>query len=200
MGALTGAHRTFKGHTSGSRRHESTEAMTTDTSALPYRPCVGLMVLNRAGLVWVGRRADTPGEPEGPGAWWQMPQGGIDEGEVPRKAALRELREETSIQSVEFIAEMADWLHYELPASLQGKTWGGRYRGQKQKWYALRFLGHDREVDIRPEAGQKAEFDAWKWAPIADLISLIVPFKREVYRAVVAEFEPHARPMGVRAP
>ena len=153
--------------------------MTKETSGLPYRPCVGLMILNRDGLVWVGRRADMPGEPEGPGEWWQMPQGGIDEGEVPRTAALRELREETSIRSVDIIGEMADWVYYDLPPALQGKAWGGRYRGQKQKWFAVRFIGHETEIDISPEPGHKAEFMAWKWVPVMNLMDLIVPFKRE---------------------
>ena len=162
---------------------------------LPYRPCVGLMVLNRHGHVWIGRRSDAPSAPEGPGAWWQMPQGGIDANESPRAAALRELGEETGIRAnVEFLAEMKEWVRYDLPASLQTKSWGGRYRGQKQKWFALRFLGHDSEVDITAPTGEKPEFDAWRWAPLSELMGLIVPFKRVVYQAVVAEFEPIARP------
>lgn len=167
--------------------------MAIDPSKLGYRPCVGIMVLNRAGLVWIGRRADAPGDPEGPGAWWQMPQGGIDEDEDPAKAALRELDEETGITSATIIAESASWLHYDLPPSLMGKAWGGRYRGQKQKWFAARFTGEDGEVALeRP--GHKAEFDTWRWAPIAELPGLIVPFKREVYDQVLAEFAPLAKP------
>ncbi|HYM99617.1 MAG TPA: RNA pyrophosphohydrolase, partial [Aestuariivirgaceae bacterium] len=104
---------------------------------LLYRPCVGIMVLNRPGRVWIGRRHDAPGEPEGPGAWWQMPQGGIDENEDPAKAALRELAEETSIRSVEIIAETPGWYNYDLPSGLRPRAWGGRYRGQKQKWFAM---------------------------------------------------------------
>ena len=147
---------------------------------LLYRPCVGIMVLNRAGRVWIGRRHDAPGEPEGPGAWWQMPQGGIDESEDPAKAALRELDEETGIRSVEIIAETAGWYSYDLPPDLRPKAWGGRYRGQKQKWFAMRFTGHDDEV-VLDRPGHKPEFDAWRWADFDELLGLIVPFKREVY-------------------
>ncbi len=160
---------------------------------LAYRPCVGIMVLNRAGQVWIGRRHDAPGEPEGPGAWWQMPQGGIDESEDPGKAALRELYEETGIRSVRIIAESADWYSYDLPAALRPKAWGGRYRGQKQKWFVMRFTGSDEEVALaRP--GHKAEFDAWRWAGAVELIGLIVPFKRAVYEQVLAEFAHLAKP------
>jgi putative (di)nucleoside polyphosphate hydrolase len=154
---------------------------------LAYRPCVGIMVLNQAGQVWIGRRHDAPGEPEGPGAWWQMPQGGIDENEDPGKAALRELYEETGIRSVRSIAESAGWYSYDLPEALRPKAWGGRYRGQKQKWFAMRFTGGDAEVALeRP--GHKPEFDAWRWAQAGELIGLIVPFKRAVYEQVLAEF------------
>ena len=158
---------------------------------LLYRPCVGIMVLNGAGRVWIGRRNDAPGEPEGPCAWWQMPQGGIDDAEDPAKAALRELAEETGIRSVKIIAESADWFRYDLPPNLRPKAWGGKYGGQKQKWFAMRFTGSDDEVDLhRP--GHKPEFDAWRWAGIDELIGLIVPFKRAVYQEVVREFAPLA--------
>jgi putative (di)nucleoside polyphosphate hydrolase len=160
---------------------------------LAYRPCVGIMVLNRGGQVWIGRRHDAPGEPEGPGAWWQMPQGGIDETEDPAKAALRELHEETGIRSVEIIAESPGWYTYDLPPDLRPKAWGGRYRGQKQKWFAMHFAGRDDEVTLeRP--GHKPEFDAWRWAGIDELIGLIVPFKRAVYEQVVREFARLAKP------
>jgi putative (di)nucleoside polyphosphate hydrolase len=152
-----------------------------------YRPCVGIMLLNPAGRVWIGRRHDVPGEPEGPGAWWQMPQGGIDESEDPAAAALRELYEETGVRSVAIIAESPVWYTYDLPPNLRPRAWGGRYRGQKQKWFAARFTGGDDEVAlVRP--GHKAEFDAWRWAGIDELIGLIVPFKRGVYEQVVREF------------
>jgi putative (di)nucleoside polyphosphate hydrolase len=155
-------------------------------SHLPYRACVGIMLLNARGEVFVGRRPDIPDE-EGGGEWWQMPQGGIDEPEDPRTAALRELHEETGVRSVEVIAEAKDWLLYDLPPHLIGVSWGGRYRGQKQKWFAMRFTGDDREVNLAPP-GHKAEFDRWRWVEMSDLVRLIVPFKRGVYERVVAEF------------
>jgi putative (di)nucleoside polyphosphate hydrolase len=165
--------------------------MAPDPTA--YRPCVGIMVLNRAGKVWIGQRTDAPAEPEGPGSWWQMPQGGIDANEDPAEAALRELNEETGIRSVAIIAESAGWYTYELPPNLRPNAWGGSYRGQKQKWFAVRFTGSDDEVALaRP--GHKPEFDAWRWADIGELVGLIVPFKRRVYEQVIAEFAPLAGP------
>ena len=166
------------------------------TSAQPgYRPCVGIMVLNLAGEVWLGRRHDAPAEPEGPGAWWQMPQGGIDEGEDPAAAALRELYEETGIRSVRIIAESPAWYTYDLPAQLRSHAWGGRYRGQAQKWFAVRFTGNDAEV-VLAAPGHAPEFDAWRWAGIGELPALIVPFKRQVYERVIRDFAPFARPEG----
>jgi putative (di)nucleoside polyphosphate hydrolase len=152
------------------------------------------MVLNRSGLVWIGRRMDARDDPEGRGTWWQMPQGGIDEHEDPRAAALRELREETGMKTVELIAEHPRWLTYDLPASLEGKAWSGRYRGQKQKWYAVRFLGDEAEIDIHP-LGHRQEFETWRWARLPEIADLVVPFKRDVYAAVLGEFEPLARPL-----
>jgi putative (di)nucleoside polyphosphate hydrolase len=160
---------------------------------LPYRPCVGQMVINRDGLVWVGRRADIPGDAEGRGTWWQMPQGGIDPGEDPAVAARRELYEETAIVSVEQISEQSKWVTYDLPAELLGIAWGGRYRGQKQKWFAYRFLGEDAEISIEPPAGLEREFVEWRWARADELLDLIVPFKRDVYRQVLSEFGSLAR-------
>ncbi|MFN0218811.1 MAG: RNA pyrophosphohydrolase [Hyphomicrobium sp.] len=170
-------------------------SLTTNGQALPYRHCVGQMVINRNGHVWVGRRSDSKTDAEGRGDWWQMPQGGVDEGEDVRTAALRELREETGIHSVEIIAEHSAWLTYDLPSALIGKAWGGRYRGQSQKWFALRFLGPDSEVSIDPPPGCEREFDAWRWTAVDELLELIVPFKREVYRAVLAEFATLAVPL-----
>lgn len=158
-----------------------------DPQALGYRPCVGIMLLNASGNVWVGQRADTPVDAEGRGDWWQMPQGGIDAGEEPRSAALRELFEETQIRSAKLIGETRDWLTYDLPPELVGKAWGGRWRGQRQKWFAARFTGADTEIDIAAPPGHDPEFVSWRWVPVADLVHLIVPFKRDVYQAVVAE-------------
>jgi putative (di)nucleoside polyphosphate hydrolase len=167
--------------------------MAVDDASLPYRPCVGIMVLNAAGQVWIGRRHDAPGEPEGPGAWWQMPQGGIDEEEDPARAALRELDEETGIRSVKIIAESPIWYTYDLPERLRPKAWGGRYRGQKQKWFVVRFSGPETEIALdRP--GHKPEFDAWRWANLDELVGLIVPFKRAVYEQVVRDFAAVVKP------
>jgi len=165
----------------------------TDTPMLPYRPCVGVMLLNREGLAFVGRRADRGGEPEGTGTWWQMPQGGIDEGEEPEAAARRELAEETGVRSALFIARTRDWLTYDLPSELVGVAWQGRYCGQKQMWFAARFEGAESEIDIGPHDGHKQEFDAWRWVSLSELPSLVVPFKRKVYRAVIGEFGAFAR-------
>ncbi len=161
-----------------------------DFAQLSYRPCVGIMVLNRDGLIWIGRRSDAKNKIAN-GTWWQMPQGGIDKGEEPRAAALRELFEETHIRSAEIIAEHPQWLNYDLPNELIGKKWGGKYRGQTQKWYAMRFLGDDTEIDISPD-DHEIEFDAWRWAKRSELMDLIVPFKREVYRAVLDALGPLA--------
>jgi putative (di)nucleoside polyphosphate hydrolase len=158
---------------------------------LPYRPCVGIMLINRDGLVWVGRRLPKwVGDRSG--YIWQMPQGGIAGGEPARTAALRELEEETAVRSVEIIAEAPGWLSYELPTELLGVALKGRYRGQRQKWFAMRFLGEDREIDISRRNGHKAEFDAWRWARTTELADLIMPFKRQVYRDVVSIFARYA--------
>ncbi len=165
--------------------------MTFET--LPYRPCVGLMVLNPRGLVFIGRRVDGPEHIDMTHAW-QMPQGGLDPGEDPWQAGLRELYEETNIRSVVRLAEIADWLSYDIPREILGQAWQGKYRGQRQKWYALRFTGDESEIDIaHPAGGHKAEFSAWRWEPMENLPALIVPFKRPVYERVVREFAPLAR-------
>ena len=148
---------------------------------LPYRPCVGLMVLNAAGEVFVGQRKDHFT------AAWQMPQGGVDKGEEPREAALRELHEETGITAdlVEILAESAEWLPYELPHDLVPQLWKGRYRGQKQKWFLIRFNGSDDQINILTE---HQEFSQWRWFNPSELLRHIVPFKREVYARVLETF------------
>jgi putative (di)nucleoside polyphosphate hydrolase len=151
-----------------------------------YRPCVGIMLLNPEGLVWIGRRVDKFND-EGKGRWWQMPQGGIDKDEDAGKAALRELTEETSITSAELIAEAPRWYNYDLPDHLMGKSWNGKYRGQTQKWFALRFTGDESEINLKPP-GHKPEFDQWRWARMNEVAALIVPFKRQVYEQVIAAF------------
>jgi putative (di)nucleoside polyphosphate hydrolase len=160
---------------------------------LPYRPCVGVMLIKPEGGVFVGRRADRTDAPEGAGRWWQMPQGGLDEGEDPEEAARRELLEETGVRSVRFLARTRDWLAYDLPAELVGVAWEGRYRGQKQLWFAARFEGEESEIDIGPREGHEQEFDAWRWASVQELPSLIVPFKRKVYLSVIEELGALAR-------
>ncbi|MFA6266408.1 MAG: RNA pyrophosphohydrolase [Pseudolabrys sp.] len=160
-----------------------------DYTSLPYRPCAGIMVINRAGLVFVGRRAGGPEHVDATHVW-QMPQGGIDEDEDPFKAALRELYEETSISSVEKLGEVADWLAYDLPPEIAGEAWRGKYRGQKQKWFALRFTGSDGEINISEPGGgkHKPEFIDWRWVDMKTLPELVVPFKRQIYEQVVKAF------------
>jgi putative (di)nucleoside polyphosphate hydrolase len=160
------------------------------TSSLPYRPCVGIMLINPKGLVFVGRRRFEGDDKAADGYAWQMPQGGIDPGEDPYRAALRELYEETGVRSVTLLGEAPEWYSYDLPSFVAGRPWRGRYRGQKQKWFALGFTGDDAEIDIgRPGAGgHRPEFDEWRWEHMERLPELIVPFKRPVYEAVVKAF------------
>jgi putative (di)nucleoside polyphosphate hydrolase len=162
-----------------------------DNEAALYRPAVGVMLVNQAGRVFVGRRIDMPAGL----AAWQMPQGGIDPGETPRQAAIRELKEEVGTDNAEILAESSGWLRYDLPEELRaqlGGMWGGRYRGQRQKWFAMRFTGEDSDID--PAATEHPEFDAWEWVACERLPELIVPFKRQLYLDVLSELGEHCRP------
>ena len=160
------------------------------TDPLPYRDNVGAMLFNPAGLVLVARRADLPNAEGVPGGW-QLPQGGMDQGEDPAVAVFRELEEEVGTAKAEILAEHPRWLTYDLPAHLVGKALGGRYRGQRQKWFALRFTGRD--SDIRLDLDPHPEFDAWRWARLAELPSLAVAFKRTIYEDLAQEFARFAR-------
>jgi putative (di)nucleoside polyphosphate hydrolase len=153
------------------------------SSDLPYRPCVGIMLFNRDGRVFVGKRIDQTVE------GWQMPQGGIDKGESPKQAALRELKEEVGTDKAEIISEMEDWITYDLPKHLIGVAFHGKYRGQKQKWFALRFTGEDGDIDLTTH---EPEFSAFRWVDLKTLPSLIVPFKRDTYKAVIAALGKYA--------
>lgn len=155
---------------------------------LPYRPCVGLMLLNKRRRVFIGRRTEGPEHIDETHVW-QMPQGGVDADEDPWPAALRELYEETNITSVEKIAESKSWYAYDIPPEIAGNAWKGKYRGQTQKWYLLRFTGKDSEIDVlKPAGGHKAEFAEWRWEKMERLPELVVPFKRKVYEQVIEEF------------
>ncbi len=160
-----------------------------------YRPCAGVALFNREGLVFVGRRR-AGGDAETLRHAWQMPQGGIDEGEAPYDAAIRELYEETNVRSIALLGEARDWLAYEIPTPLTGLAWKGRYVGQRQKWFALRFTGADDEIDVEHPGGgkHKPEFGAWRWERLDRVPSLVVPFKRAVYEQVAEEFARFAVP------
>ncbi len=149
-----------------------------DVASLPYRRGVGIVLINRAGKVFVAERIDTPGA-------WQMPQGGIDKGERPRATAKRELREEIGTDKARIIAATRDWLRYDLPEPMRARMWKGRYRGQEQKWFLMLFTGNDSDIDL---AGAHPEFARWKWMSFRQLPRVIVGFKRKIYREVVREF------------
>lgn len=150
---------------------------------MSYRPCVGILLFNDKGEVFVGQRIDTTAEA------WQLPQGGVDQGESPRDAALRELEEEVGTSKAHIIAETVDWIAYDLPEELRGRMWNGNFRGQKQKWFAMKFDGDDSDIVLDTH---KPEFKSWQWQPIAKLTELIVPFKRGVYAELIRRFEPLA--------
>ncbi|WP_419730083.1 RNA pyrophosphohydrolase [Lichenicola sp.] len=166
--------------------------MSDAFSHLPYRPNVGAALFNRDGLVLVARRADLPNAEGAPGVW-QLPQGGIDADEDPAVAVLRELREEVGTDNAEILGYHPDWLSYDLPPHLLGRALGGRYRGQRQRWFALRFLGEDSE--IRLDLDPHPEFDAWKWAPLETLPTLEVGFKQATYAILAVSFAPYAMPL-----
>lgn len=158
--------------------------LSIDPETLPYRPCVGIMLINPVGLIFAGRRIDSTADA------WQMPQGGIDDGEKPRVAALRELWEETGVTAdlVDLVQKASGWVTYDLPPDLLGRVWGGKYRGQRQKWFLFRFLGADDQINI---ATDHPEFAEWRWIGADALLAAIVPFKREVYTQVIAAFRSH---------
>jgi putative (di)nucleoside polyphosphate hydrolase len=150
-----------------------------------YRQCVGIMLIDGQGRALVARRADMPATPA-----WQMPQGGIDWGETPREAALRELEEEIGTRKAEILAESREWLTYDFPPEVARRVWGGRFHGQRQKWFLMRFTGCDGDIDL---GSRHAEFDAWRWVDPDEVPQLIVAFKRQLYIRVVGEFRPHCR-------
>lgn len=166
--------------------------MSDNFDHLPYRQCVGILLVNKDGLVWVGKRI-SKWTGDASEHRWQMPQGGIDEGESPVEAAFRELEEETGTSSAEVLAESSDWLTYDLPDEALGIALKGKYRGQRQKWFAMRFLGNDNDIDISERPGHKAEFSRWRWARLSEVAEEVVPFKQPVYRKLAEEFSSYVR-------
>ncbi|QNT77280.1 RNA pyrophosphohydrolase [Entomobacter blattae] len=166
-------------------------------SELPYRPNVGGMIFNKEGHVFIARRNDMPGV-GGPltEGIWQCPQGGIDEGEDPRAAVLREVKEETGLSQLTILGEYPDWLTYDLPPHLIGKALGGKFKGQKQKWFALGFSGRNHEVNLTV-TGQHPEFDTWQWLPLSELPNKNLGFKREIYLTLITAFSPYARSFSI---
>lgn len=167
-----------------SDEERDTEKVAALRRSLPYRKGVGAVIFNDRGLVWIGCRLPKPGQDIAD--YWQMPQGGIDDGEDPRLAVIREVAEETGADKVEILDETVGWIDYDLPDDLVGVSWSGKFRGQRQKWYALKFTGEDNDFDLSAHA--KPEFSDWRWAEFADLPGMIVPFKRALYKEVVAAF------------
>ena len=163
------------------------KAATLAYDQRPYRPGIGLVLLNPAGLAFVAQRIDTVGDA------WQFPQGGIDEGEDPRQTVLREMEEEIGTDKAEIVAESKGWLSYDLPPEIADKSWKGRFRGQTQKWFCARFTGTDADINLETK---HPEFDRWRWMALAEVPALIVAFKRPLYDQVVAEFLPIAEAMG----
>lgn len=158
---------------------------------LPYRPNVGAVLFDRRGLVFVARRADMPNAESAPGGW-QLPQGGIDAHEDPRVAVLREMKEEIGTNRATILGEHPEWLTYDLPEALIGRALGGKYRGQRQRWFALRFTGTD--ADIRLDLDPHPEFDAWRWVPLTDLAALAVAFKAPIYQTLMHSFARYSTP------
>jgi putative (di)nucleoside polyphosphate hydrolase len=174
----------------------STSLAEVRAPRLPMRPCAGIALFNAEGRVFVGRRQPKWArlrQPYVDGPIWQLPQGGIDKGERPHEAAVRELWEETGITSATLVAEIPGWLSYELPRDLVGIALKGRFGGQRLRWFAMRFDGKEREIDLDSNGRQKPEFDAWRWADLDELPELAVSFKRPIYETVAAEFAPFAR-------
>jgi putative (di)nucleoside polyphosphate hydrolase len=161
---------------------------TISLTSLPLRPCVGVVLFNAEGLVWVGRHTPKWARQRHGDSYWQLPQGGIEPREPSREAAFRELWEETGVRSVSLIGEIPGWLTYELPSELLGVALKGKYAGHRLRWYAMRFEGSDSEIDIGAKGSMKPEFDAWRWVPLPEVPQLAVDFRRSVYEEVVQEF------------
>jgi len=169
---------------------DANKTHSSDRDKMPYRDCAGIAVFNRDGKVFLGRRKSKTGEDAPEDHSWQLPQGGIDDNEDPMDAALRELFEETSIRSVSILTAAPDWISYDLPDNLLGKALKGKYRGQRQKWFAVLFEGDEAEIDVTEPGGGKhnAEFTVWRWEDLTRIDAFVVPFKRDAYRRIIAAF------------